>query len=155
MKAQNTAFNLKGFLKKPWVIETIFFFLILWQESFRLSLRTAKKDFSPDWLKDFYYYNFGDFVNGYVMAYIFDGLASYLFFQKNGIGKEFYKLFIFKVTETSNAILSSSVSAIIIAIFELGQSSALTTADLMDIPAGAGGAMVYCVIRLLVLKSRT
>ena len=155
MKAQNTAFNLKGFLKKPWVIETIFFFLILWQESFRLSLRTAKKNFSPDWLKDFYYYNFGDFVNGYVMAYIFDGLASYLFFQKNGIGKEFYKISIFKVTETSNAILSSSVSAIIIAIFELGQSSALTTADLMDIPAGAAGAMVYCVIRLLVLKSTT
>ncbi len=45
MKAQNTAFNLKGFLKKPWVIETIFFFLILWQESFRLSLRTAQKGF--------------------------------------------------------------------------------------------------------------
>lgn len=152
MKAQNTRFNIKGFLKKPWIVETIFFFLILWQESFRLSLRTAEKRFSPTWLKDFYFYNFGDFVNGYIMAYIFDGLANYLIFQKNNTNNEFYKIFKFKITKPTNAILSTSVSAIIIAVFELGQSSALTTADLMDIPAGVGGAIVYCAIRLGMLN---
>ena len=77
MNTQNNIFNLKGFLRRPWVVETLLFFLIAWQESFRLSQRTAGKGFSPRWLKDFYFYNFGDFVNGYIMAYIMDGLANY------------------------------------------------------------------------------
>jgi hypothetical protein len=142
---------IKGFYKRPWVVETVFFFLVLWQESARLSLRTANKDFSSNRLRDFYFYNFGDFVNGYIMAFILDGLTNYFIIQKNQSGSKFYKIFNFTVTERTNAILASVVSTVIIAVFEVGQSSAYTTADLMDIPAGAGGAIVYCIVRIVML----
>ena len=36
-----------------------------------------------------------------------------------------------------------------VAIFESGQSSAYTTADFLDIPAGAAGAIVYGAVRLV------
>jgi hypothetical protein len=145
-------FNIIGFLQRPWIVETICFFLVAWQESVRLSLRTAHKDISPNRLRDFYFYNFGDFVNGYIMAFIFDGLVNYFIFQKIRTGSEYYKIFNFTVTKVTNAILATFVSILIIAAFEIRQSSAYTTADLMDIPAGAGGALAYCVVRLVMLR---
>jgi len=149
MNPQIRTYKIKDIFTRPWVVETLFFFLIAWQESIRLSLRTSGIGFSPRWLKDFYFYNFGDFVNGYIMAYIFDGLTNYFIFQKKEVNC--YSIFQVKFTKAKSAILACVISAIIIIIFEIGQSSALTTADLMDIPAGVGGAIFYCWVRLLIL----
>lgn len=144
--------KIRSFLKKSWIVETIFFFLVLWQESVRLSLRIANKDHSVNSLRDFYFYNFGDFVNGYVMAFIIDGLANYLLFQKTRPDSKSYKIFKVTVTRTTTAIIAAIVSIAVIMFFEIGQSSAFTTADLNDIPAGAGGAIFYCVIRLIMIE---
>ena len=57
--------------------ETLFFLVALWQETFRLSSRTAHVVLPVSkQLQNFYYYNFGDFVNGYVMAFMADGVIQ-------------------------------------------------------------------------------
>ena len=64
-------------MAKPWILETLFFWGVLWQESFRLSSRTSQQVLLVgSGLQDFYYYHFGDFVNGYVIAYVLDGLVN-------------------------------------------------------------------------------
>lgn len=98
-------------------------------------------------LQKFYYYNFGDFVNGYVFAFVIDGVSSLMLFRK----RESYTVFGFKINMHKNAFLASMVSIFIIAIFELTQSAS-TTSDINDIPAGILGAMLYFVIRLLGLR---
>lgn len=143
---------IKGFFTRPWVIETVVFFLVAWQESIRLSIRTAHAGAVTSRLTDFYFYNFGNFVNGYIMAYIFDGLVNYFIFLQKPPDSKFYTIFVSKITPGINTILATLGSALVIIIFEAGQSSAFTTADLWDIPAGAGGALVYCVIRFTMLK---
>ena len=65
------------FWRAPWTIETVVFFLVLWQEGIRLELRTAHRRLAmPSWLQDAYYYHSGDFANGYVNAFLIDGVAS-------------------------------------------------------------------------------
>ncbi|MBL0145352.1 MAG: hypothetical protein IPP48_05960 [Chitinophagaceae bacterium] len=136
------------YLRKPWILETIFFFVVLWQESFRLSSRTSHKILPlTKRLQHIYYYNFGDFVNGYVIAFIVDGVSNLFLFKQ----RESYKLLGFKISTRKNAFLASLISIFVVAIFELTQSTS-TTSDINDIPAGVLGAILYFFIRLLALK---
>lgn len=74
---------LKKIKLNAWALETIFFFIVLGQESFRLSARTAKETLPVgSVLQNFYYYYFGDFVNGFVIAYLIDGVSNLFLFQK-------------------------------------------------------------------------
>lgn len=138
-------------LLKPWIPETIFFFIVLWQESFRLSSRTAHKILpisTP--LQNYYYYNFGDFVNGYIIAYITDGVINLIFFKAN----LYYTIAGLQVSKWKNALLSGIFSILVVVVFEVTQSTS-TTSDVKDIPAGALGAFFYCLIRLFALKINT
>ncbi|MBK8302581.1 MAG: hypothetical protein IPK98_03915 [Chloracidobacterium sp.] len=123
------------FYRRPWFWETIVFFLVCWQESVRLSLRTSHATLPVGKvLQDFYYYNFGDFVNGYIMAFIFDGLVD-VRTQKTSA-----QLAVGKFTIRQNLSRSRPLSVSVDNChFEIGSSSAFTTADLADIPAGVAG----------------
>ncbi len=137
-----------SFLRNPWILESIIFFIVLWQESFRLSSRTSHKILPVSrQLQNFYYYNFGDFVNGYVFAFVIDGVSNLMLFKN----RESYTVLGFKINMHKNAFLASLVSIFIIVIFELMQSAS-TTSDINDIPAGILGAILYFVIRLLGLR---
>jgi hypothetical protein len=137
-----------SYLASPWIIETIVFFLVMWQESFRLSSRTSHKILPINkHIQNYYYYNFGDFVNGYIIAFIIDGVIN-LVFLKTG---EFYMLFGYRITKKMNAILSTLTSIFIVVIFELIQSTS-TTSDIKDIPAGVLGAISFYFIRLFALS---
>ncbi len=72
MTTNNTSKNktLLSSLARPWVMETVVFWFVLWQESFRLSARTLHKILPINFKLQEYYYYYGDFVNGYIMAYI-------------------------------------------------------------------------------------
>jgi hypothetical protein len=136
------------FLSRPWIIETIVFFLVAYQESFRLSSRTAHKLLPVSkQIQDYYYFNFGDFVNGYIIAFIADGLINFLVIKSASS----YKLFGLQITKRTNALFSTLFSAVIIVLFELSQSGS-TTSDIMDIPAGIAGALLFCLTRLVALK---
>jgi hypothetical protein len=137
-----------SFLRKPWILESIIFFLALWQESFRLSSRTSHKILPVSkQVQNFYYYNFGDFVNGYVIAFIIDGVSGLILFRNRGS----YSVSGFTINMQKNAFLASLISTFIVAIFELTQSAS-TTSDINDIPAGILGAIIYFVVRMLALK---
>lgn len=140
--------NILHYLARPWFWESLVFFIALWQESFRLSSRTSHKVLPIGvGLQNYYYYNFGDFVNGYVIAYIIDGVINFTLL-KTSIS---YKIAGFKITKRGNAILASLFSSLIVVVFELMQSTS-TTSDVNDIPAGILGAFLYLLIRLLALK---
>lgn len=140
--------NIFHFLKRPWVVETIVFFLVAWQESFRLSSRTAHKLLPVNkQIQDYYYFNFGDFVNGYIIAFIADGLINFLVLKT----APFYKVFGLRITKRTNALLSTLFSAVIIVLFELSQSGS-TTSDARDIPAGVAGAVLFCIVRFIAIK---
>lgn len=135
-------------LARPWFFESLIFFLTLWQESFRLSSRTSHKILPISLkLQNYYYYNFGDFVNGYIMAFIIDGFINLTLFKKSTS----YKISGFEITKRSSALLATLFSIAIVVIFELTQSTA-TTSDINDIPAGILGAILYYLVRLLALK---
>jgi hypothetical protein len=135
------------YLAKPWIIETVVFFLVMWQESFRLSARTSHKILPINKrIQDYYYYNFGDFVNGYIIAFIIDGIINLILLKTD----KFYMIFGFRITKKMNAILSTLVSIFIVVIFELIQSTS-TTSDIKDIPAGVLGAIFFYFIRLFAL----
>ena len=62
---------------RPWVVEVVVFFLVLWQEDIRLQLRTAAVQLPvPQAFQALYYYRFGDFANGYVNAFLVDGVVD-------------------------------------------------------------------------------
>lgn len=137
-----------NYLTRPWVIETIIFCLVLYQESFRLSARTANRLLPVSkQLQDFYYFNFGDFVNGYVIAYMADGLINMLLFKSDN----FYRLAGIQISKRANTLFATLFSSIIIIVFELSGSGS-TTSDLMDIPAGILGAILFYLIRQITLK---
>ena len=78
MEKESKYKSLLSFLTRPWFIETAVFFFVLWQESFWLSARTSHQILPINQtLQNYYYYNFGDFVNGYIMAYIIDGIVNF------------------------------------------------------------------------------
>ena len=67
----------RPFLRRPWVVESLVFFGVLWQESLRLEWRTAHRVLPlPKSVTAFYYYQAGDFANGYVNAFLLDGLTD-------------------------------------------------------------------------------
>jgi hypothetical protein len=136
------------YLARPWILESLFFFLTLWQESFRLSARTSGMLLPIDrQLQNFYYYNFGDFVNGYVIAFIADGVTNLILLKK----RVSYTAAGFKITNKGFALLATLFSVVTVVIFEVTQSAS-TTSDINDIPAGILGALLYYLIRLLALK---
>lgn len=148
MDKEPTNKKILTYLATPWIIETIVFFLVMWQESFRLSSRTSHKILPINkHIQNYYYYNFGDFVNGYIIAFIIDGVIN-LVFLKTG---KFYMLFGYRITKKMNAILSTLISIFIVVIFELIQSAS-TTSDIKDIPAGVLGAISFYFIRLFALS---
>ena len=137
---------------KPWGVETIVFFLVLWQEDIRLRLRTEGWHLPvPKVLEQFYYFQFGDFVNGYVFAFVIDGLADVVIsaLQKQATA-DFTHVWRRQIV---SALVATSVSTLIIIAFEL-KSSSFTTADLQDIPAGIIGALLFLSLRLIMLKFR-
>lgn len=136
------------YLNKPWILETIFFFLVLWQESIRLSTRTSDRKLSlGKQLQDFYYY-FGDFANGYVIAFLIDALCGVIIFKNKPVEKKNYSLLGFKINKQSNVFLVSLLTVLIVIIYELGFTSFSTTSDLNDVPAGALGAFLYFAVRV-------
>jgi hypothetical protein len=136
------------YLANPWVIETVVFFIVMWQESYRLSSRTLHRILPINkQIQNYYYYNFGDFVNGYIIAFIIDGLINLVFFKTNN----FYIISGYRITKKMNAVFASMTSIIIVIIFELSQSTS-TTSDIKDIPAGILGAITFYLIRLIALK---
>ncbi len=136
------------FLFQPWILETIFFFLVLWQESFRLSARTAQRTLPLSaGLQDFYYFHFGDFVNGFGIAYLIDGAMDRLVFKT----RPYYNVLGKSISKQTNAFLATLASIGVVVIFELTQSIS-TTSDYKDIPAGICGALVYCAVRVYALK---
>lgn len=140
-----TFFN---FLRKPWILESIVLFIVLWQESFRLSSRTSHKILPVSkQIENYYYYNFGDFVNGYVIAFIIDGISNLIMYKNLNS----YAVLGFKINKQKNAFLAILISIFIVSIYELTQSAS-TTSDINDIPAGVAGAILYFFIRLLALK---
>jgi hypothetical protein len=146
---------LKSFLAKPWSLETVVFFLVLWQESFRLSSRTSQQTLLiGSRFQDFYYYHFGDFVNGFVIAFILDGLAEMALFRKqeNGIAQPRYSKF--KITHNALSLCATFISILIIMIVELGWLSLATTSDIFDIPAGIAGSLLYYFVRLFAVRFR-
>jgi hypothetical protein len=140
--------NVFHFLLRPWVLESVFFFLALWQESFRLSSRTAHKSLPVSLrLQHFYYYNFGDFVNGYVMAFIIDGLMNLLRLEKNTS----FNIAGFFISKKGSALFATLLSVFIVVIFEITRSASVTS-DINDIPAGILGAFIYYLVRRFALK---
>jgi hypothetical protein len=120
----------------------------MWQESFRLSSRTAHKVLPiNEHIQNYYYYNFGDFVNGYIIAFILDGVINFVIIKTD----KFYLIFGHKISKKLNAILSTLISIFIVVIFELSQSVS-TTSDIKDIPAGVLGAISFYFIRLVALS---
>jgi hypothetical protein len=136
------------FIFKPWVLESVFFFAVMWQESFRLSARTSHRVLPVHiQIQQYYYYNFGDFVNGYIIAFLADGIIHLTLLKR----KSSYTVAGIEITSRRNAFLSTIFSAIIISIFEL-MHSASTTSDINDIPAGILGGIFYYIIRMIALS---
>jgi hypothetical protein len=146
--ATNVGKRIHAFLAKPWLLETLFFFAVLWQESFRLSSRTLHRVLPVgSRIQDFYYYHFGDFVNGFVIAYVFDGLANLALFGKTMRPGALHS----RIPQWAPTLCAVLVSALVITAHECGIGSMSTTSDLSDIPAGVLGALVYCMVRLFAL----
>ena len=140
---------LKSFLAKPWYLETVVFFLVLWQESFRLSSRTSQQTLPiASRFQDLYYYHFGDFVNGFVIAFILDGLAEMALFRKQENGIPQPRFSTFNIPHHVLTLSATLISTLIIIVVELGWLSFATTSDILDIPAGIAGSFLFYFIRL-------
>ena len=145
--------HLKSFISKPWILETLFFWGALWQESFRLSSRTSQQVLLVgSGLQDFYYYHFGDFVNGYVIDYILDGLANVALFRKTERETKKPGMSTSRISRIALTFFATLFSGMVITAFELGVTPLSTTSDIYDIPAGILGALVYCIVRLFALR---
>jgi hypothetical protein len=139
--------------QRPWMVETVVLFLVLWQESIRLELRTAHRTLPvPPAVERFYYYQFGDFANGYLNAFLLDGLASIgiarLAGPRAGQAPRWW------YNARTRAWLATALSALSIVAVEL-RPSALTAADWQDIPAGVAGAVGYLAVRLFAMSRTT
>ena len=134
-------------------METIAFFLVLGQESFRLGARTSQRVLPiGSQLQDFYYYHFGDFVNGFVIAYVVDGVADLVLASRKAQSSAQPRFPKAVITSQTLTICASLFSGMIVTAFELGVMPLKTTSDVYDIPAGLMGALVFCLIRLLALR---
>lgn len=133
-------------LRRAWVPECVGFFLVLWQEAVRLELRSAHRILPiPSSLTELYYFQFGDFVNGYINAFIVDGLTDW-FRSRRDTSRTLTTL-----AKQRQAVAATIVSIAVIAAVEL-IPNAFNNADWRDIPAGVAGALLYLGIRLLALR---
>ena len=136
----------RSLLRRPWVPECIGFFAVLWQEAVRLELRTAHRvlPFSPR-VTAAYYYQFGDFANGYVNAFLIDGITE---LARRWLSPDALRS---PRSRQRQAVVASLLSALGIIGIEL-IPSALNSPDVRDIPAGVLGAVLYLAIRVAALK---
>lgn len=135
----------------PWIAEIIALALVVFQEGFRLESRTAHRVLPiPPSLQSFYYYHFGDFSNGFVNAFIVDGLVDTLLVPMTMRLRYQPRLLPSPQVRLLIAVLASV--AIVVA-FEVVQNS-ITQSDLADIPAGIAGACAYFLVRLFALRVR-
>lgn len=133
-------------MRRPWVPECVGFFLVLWQEAVRLDLRGAHRVLPiPSSLTAAYYFQFGDFVNGYINAFILDGLTEW--FRSRGDTRRGLS----NVMRQRQAIAATVCSILVIMAVEL-IPNAFNQADWRDIPAGAAGALLYLGIRLFAIR---
>jgi len=124
------------------VPESLGLLVVLWQESIRLELRTAYRALPlPPRATEFYYYQFGDFVNGYLNAFLADGLVEPLRRWRAPATELPVK------SLRRQAIVASLFSMLVIIGFET-VPTAFNHADVRDIPAGVAGALLYLCIRL-------
>lgn len=144
--------RLVSLIRLPWGIEIVATFLVVFQENFRLESRTGHQTLPVSaTFQSFYYYHFGDFFNGFIDAFVIDGLTDTLLMP-----------FIDKRLRHSprllsppiRAIVASVISALIVVVFETRQN-AITQSDLSDIPAGVAGALGYLLVRLIALQVRS
>lgn len=137
----------REFLGRPWFVETLLFFLIIWQEDLRLGWRTRGVTLPVSRaLQDFYYFNFGNFANGYATAFLIDGLSDVIAASARGGIAASPPVRWARANPAGMAALASGLSSLIIVLAEL-RDSAFTTADLGDIPAGLLGAVVFLMVR--------
>lgn len=137
-----------SWFRRPWVPETVVLFAILWQEAIRLELRTGHRTLPlPAWITQFYYFQFGDFVNGYLNAFLADGLTD-LFIRWRKLSDERAA-----PSERTRAVVAAVFSMLVIIGVEL-VPSAFNQPDAGDIPAGIAGALVYLAVRTTALKPR-
>jgi hypothetical protein len=136
----------RPFFRRPWVVESLVFFGVLWQESLRLEWRTAHRVLPlPPNVTAFYYYQAGDFANGYVNAFLLDGLtdlARHWAARRRGGSVERQGL---------QAMLATVLSIVSIVLIEL-VPSAVNHPDVGDIPAGVVGALLYLCVRTAALR---
>ena len=137
--------------KSPWILECAAFVLVVFQEDYRLECRTIHRTLPiAESLQNFYYFNFGDFSNGFINAFVIDGLVDTVFLPL--AATRFPKLPVV-LSVRIRTVIACLISAIIIVVFEVRQN-AFTQADLADIPAGVAGAVVYLGARFLALYLR-
>ncbi len=107
----------------------------------------------PQAVQTAYYYRFGDFANGYVNAFLVDGVVDLGLSYWRGRGS--------RSQETSGrlglrlrAAFAALVSALSIVLYEVFVPG-LARADWLDVPAGVLGALVYLGVRVAAITWRT
>ncbi len=141
------AFRQWSWFRRPWRLEIIVLFAVLWQEALRLEWRTAHRvlPLSPR-LTALYYYQAGDFVNGYLNAFLIDGVTAVVRQSRAG------RASLTRAAFVRQALVASGLSIASIVVIELGQS-ALNHPDVADIPAGVVGALLYLLVRVAALRA--
>ncbi len=141
------------FARRPWVVEAVVFWLVMWEEGLRLRLRTAGTRLPvPQSLQDFFYYRFGDFSNGYINAFLIDGLTDLLLSyrdRRNGVAGAASRF----RSPRARALIATALSSLSVILYEVF-SNGLSRADWLDIPAGVLGALVYLGVRLTMIGVR-
>lgn len=134
--------------RRPWIPETLVFALVVWQEAIRLELRTAGT-FLPigRGMTAFYYLNAGDFVNGFINAFLLDGVSEIVRSWRSGTRPD-------PAPQRRQAIVMTIASMLVIVAVEL-VPSALNVPDVRDIPAGLAGALLYLGIRWFGIRSQS
>jgi hypothetical protein len=135
-------------LLAPWAIEIMALCMVVFQESFRLESRTAHRVLPiPRGIQDLYYFNFGDFSNGFINAFIIDGIAATVLIP--AVRKRLAAV----PSPITIAGIATLLSVLIVVVFETAQN-AFNFVDLADIPAGIAGALAYFAVRIVALRAR-
>lgn len=139
--------------RRPWVVEAVVFWLVMWEEGLRLRLRTEGARLPvPRALQDAFYYRFGDFSNGYINAFLVDGLTDLVLSRMGNPPATAGAPGRFR-SPRIRAIVATTLSGLSVILYEVF-SNGLARADWLDIPAGLLGALVYLGTRLTMLGVR-
>jgi len=132
------------------MVEAAVFFLVLWQEDLRLRLRTAGVRLPVvRALQDAWYLRFGDFANGFVNAFLLDGLVD-VAIAKGWLRPGASSRFRSPRVRASLAALLSGLSIVLYEVFGHGPAGP----DWPDIPAGLLGALFHLGVRLTRIAAR-